>query len=508
MSSKPLVNALATAAAPDLRAWVRDNADEVEGVVDAALAVPENVALAEEVDFSAPTPLSFGDVSDLADDGLTDEQRKRALAWLKKRAERTEGEFDAQDAQNAIALLPGWSSEIIPSGYALSYPDPEHYSYSYTGKERHFWVDANEAARYTALPKGKKGKDMPPGLYAEKVEPVAPIFLTNKVMRKGWGSGLESVTLDKPVAAVQTTDGPVELFQNWHFVPYAGTTLYLVVKPVRVTPSEKVSLRVTNPTGETVEVSGGKASWKALFGERVLEKEGGRLVYRTIGGIGLAEAAKSVVDALTRKVETHDAFAQSQKGSWGGALCPVCFQRAAVTPVSNHMVDHRHQRPGWGYNVQPCEGNLYAPYKDSPAGTQMKLSGLRGTFDASVQGLRAVLAHPEKQSYRVKVYVKDEQGRPVYDVVSGKDKWGQNITKQVRREKEIVVRQGHSLFRDLYAKDVASRKQGIRVVADAIPFYAAAVRVWERGLDNLSPILAATRKADAPALPRDLFPEG
>jgi hypothetical protein len=504
--SKPLVNALATAAAPDLRAWVRLNADEVENVVDDALAVPENVALAEEVDFSIPTPLSFGAVADLAEDGLTDEQRKRALSWLDKRAHYAEGAFDAEEAHNALSLLPGWSSEIVPSGYALFYPDPESYSYSNTGKERHFWVDANEAARYTVLPRGKKGKDMPPGLYAEKVEPVAPIFLTDKVMRRGRDSGLVSVTLDVFVAAVQTADGPIELTQNWHFVPYTGTTLYLVVKPVLVTTSGKVSLRVTNPKGETVEVSGGKSAWKALYGERNWKY--GQGYVSSVGGLGLGEAASAVVDALTRKVAAHEAFAKANKGGWGGALCPVCFQRAAVTPVSNHMVDHRHQRPGWGYNVSPCEGRGYAPYMESPAGTQARLEDLRRAFDAHATSLRDVLAHPEKQVYTVKVYVKDEFGSLVYDKVSSKGRWGQNTIEQVPRKKESVVRHGHSLFHDLYEKDVKARRAYIRAIADSIPFFVGAVRAWREGLDDTSPILAATRKSDAPALPRDLFPNG
>lgn len=498
-----MVDALSKSAVPTLRAWVDDHRATVESVVAGAVdATQENVALAEEVDFTLPTPLAFGTVSDLQDDGLTDEQRKRALAWLKKRADRTEGAFDAEEARIALALIPGWRSEILPGGMATTYPDPENYSYTHDGKDRNFWVDADTAARYTVLPKDKRGRDMPPGLYAEKVEPVSPILLTNTVMRRAWGRGLEEVSLDKPVAAVQTEDGPVELAQNWHFVPYAGTTLYLVVKPVLVAPSSKAALRVTNAQGRTAVVSG-KAAWTALYGERSWVSGKGRV---NEGGLGLQEAAKATVDALARKVEAREAFAKSQQG-WGGALCPVCFQRAAVTPTSRHMVDHRHTRPGWGYNVAPCDGNRFPPYKESPEGSKYKLGNLRNAFDTRVATLRDTLTHPEKQEYTVKVYVKDTRGSPVYDYVTVEDRYGNEVTKHVRREKSITVRQGHPLFRDLYAKDVKAQRMHILAIADAIPFYAAAVRVWKPGLDDMAPIYAGMRReADKPALPADLFP--
>ena len=500
MSSKPLVNALATAAAPDLRAWVRSNADEVEGVVDAALAVPENVALAEEVDFSAPTPLSFGDVADLAEDGLTDEARKRALAWLNKRASRTEGEFDAQDAHYAISLLPGWRSEVLTTLRAVPMNS--------TTRDGAFPRALVEAGFVHVPVKGNREPSVGSSPFGggSNIEGVS--YATN------YGDAAESLRVTPEIAATFSTFDPKKMkvkdlpAGRWAVsIEWRDDGDAVLTKPVLVF-EERGGIRVTNPEGETATVSGGKTTWKALYGEHVLGWEGNRRVYRTVGGLGLAEAAKGIVDALARKVEAREAFTKANKGGWGGALCPVCFQRAAVTPSSRHMVDHRHTRPGWGYNVAPCEGNRYAPYKESSAGSQYALDGLRGSFDALNTSLRDVLAHPEKKSYRVKVYVKDEFGYPVYDKVPAKDWRGRETTKQVRREQEITVRQGHPLFRGLYEKDVKARKQQIRAVAASIPFYTAAVRVWEPGLDTTEPILAATRKTDAPALPRDLFPEG
>lgn len=492
MTRNPLVNALATAAAPDLRAWVRSNADEVEGVVDAALAVPENVALAEEVDFSAPTPLSFGDVADLADDGLTDEQRKRALAWLKKRAERTEGEFDAQDAHYAISLLPGWSSEIVETRRTVPLNG--------TTADGSFPAALVEAGFVHVPVPGNRTPTAGAGYTSgnkSNIEGVSRVSFDNE----------EAIRVTPEIAATfhpfdakktKVKDLPAGRWAAGFRSESGGTVL--LMKPVLVF-AEHGGLRVTNAKGETATVTGGKAAWKALYGERDRN-------WNYTGGLGVVEAAKGIVDALARKVEAREAFTKANKGGWGGALCPVCFQRAAVTPSSRHMVDHRHTRPGWGYNVAPCEGNRYAPYKESSAGSQYALDGLRGSFDALNTSLRDVLAHPEKKSYRVKVYVKDEFGYPVYDKVPAKDWRGRETTKEVRREQEITVRQGHPLFRGLYEKDVKARKQQIRAVAASIPFYTAAVRVWEPGLDTTEPILAATRKTDAPALPRDLFPEG
>lgn len=493
MSSKPLVNALTAAAAPDLRAWVNANADEVENVVDAALEVPDDVTLAEVVDFSIPTPLAFGDVADLADDGLTDEQRKRALAWLKKRADRSEGEFDAGVAHDAISLLPGWSSEVLETRRAVAMNS--------TTAETSFPVALVEAGFIHVPVKGNYEPTLGGGWRGqsniEGVSRASDSYDDEQSIRVTPEIAATFLPFDAKKTKVK--DLPAGRWVAGR-VRYEDGGIVRLFKPVLVF-AEQGGLRVTNAKGETATVTGGKSAWKAFYGERDRS-------WNYTGGLGMKEAAKAAVDALTRKVETHDAFAQANKGAWGGALCPVCFQRAAVTPTSRHMVDHRHQRLGRGYNVHPCEGNHYAPYKDSPAGTQAQLDGLRIQFDARITDLRDVLAHPEKQTYKVRVYVKDDKGNFIYDTVPARNKWGEHYTETVRREQEIVVRQGHPLFRDLYVKDVKARKDYIRAVADAIPFFVGAVRVWEPGLDNLSPILAATRKTDAPPLPRDLFPSG
>jgi hypothetical protein len=491
VSSKPLVNALATAAAPDLRAWVNANADTVENVVDAALEVPDDVTLAEEVNFSAPTPLAFGDVADLADDGLTDEQRKRALAWLKKRADRSEGEFDAEVAHDAISLLPGWSSEVLETRRAVAMNSTTAETSFPVALVTAGFVHVPVKGNYTpTLGGGWRGQSN-----IEGVSRASASYDDEQTIRVTPEIAATFRLFDKKT---KVKDLPAGRWAASRRDESGGTVV--LTKPVLVF-AEQGGLRVTNAKGETATVTGGKSAWQAFYGERDRS-------WNYTGGLGMKEAAKSVVDVLTRKVETRDAFAQANKGAWGGALCPVCFQRAAVTPTSNHMVDHRHQRLGWGYNVQPCEGNRYAPYKDSPAGTKARLEGLHGLFDASIVNLRDMLAHPEKQTYTVRVYVKDDEGNFIYDKVPARNKWGEHYTETVRREKEVSVKQGHPLFLDLYRKDVKARKEFIRAVADSVPFIAAAVRVWEPGLDTMSPILAATRKTDAPALPRDLFPEG
>lgn len=488
-----MVDALSKNAVPTLRAWVDDHRATVERVVAGAVdATQENVALAEEVDFTLPTPLAFGAVSDLQDDGLTDEQRKRALAWLKKRADRTEGAFDAEEARIALSLLPGWSSEVLTTLRAVPM-NPT----TADGAFPRALVEAGFV--HTPVPGNRK-----PSVGVSYPSNIEGVSYATK-----YGDKDESIRVTPEIAATFRTFDPKKTkAKDLPAGRWAGEIRWsdngsaVLTKPVLVF-AEPSSLSVTNAQGETVTVSG-KAAWKALSGERVWGRlgEGSKIV----GGIGLTEAAKAVVDALARKVEAREAFAKSQQG-WGGALCPVCFQRAAVTPTSRHMVDHRHTRPGWGYNVSPCDGNRFPPYKESPEGSKYKLGNLRKAFDTRVATLRDTLTHPEKQEYTVKVYVKDAHGSAVYDYITVEDRYGNEVTKHVRREKSITVRQGHRLFRDLYARDVKAQRMHILAIADAIPFYAAAVRVWKPGLDDMAPIYAGMRReADKPALPADLFP--
>ena len=486
-----LVDALSTDAVPTLRVWVDDHRATVESVVAGAVdATQENVALAEEVDFTLPTPLAFGTVSDLQDDGLTNEQRKRALAWLNKRADRTEGEFDAEEAQIALALIPGWRSDVVTTLRAVPM--------NATTADGSFPAALVEAGFVHVPVPGNRT----PSVGSSRASNIDGVAYATK-----YGDKDEALRVTPEIAATfRTFDAKKTKVKDLPAGRWAADIRWsddgsaVLTKPVLVF-AEPGGLRVTNVRGETVTVSG-KAAWRVLYGERQWVTGKGNV---NKGGLGLQEAAKTVVDALSRKVATQEAFAKSQQG-WGGALCPVCFQRAAVTPTSRHMVDHRHQRPGWGYNVSPCDGNRFPPYMESPEGSKYALGNLRKSFDTHVATLRDTLTHPEKKAYTVKVYVKDTRGSPVYDYVTVKDRFGRDTTKHVRREKQITVRQGHPLFRDLYAKDVKAQRAQILAVADAIPFYAAAVRVWKPGLDDMAPIYAGMRReADTPALPADLF---
>jgi hypothetical protein len=497
MSSKPLITALASAAAPTLRGWVQRNAAKVERVADAALAVPDDVTPTSDQPVEEVfTPLVFGDVADLTDDGLTDEQRKRALAWIDKRAHNVEGEFDAEDARLAISLLPGWRSEVVEtlravpmnnttadrsfpaalveaglthvpvrgnqapslgeSGYRASNIEGARDVTRYGDKDHRIYVTDEIAARFQPYDAKKtKVKDLPAGLWAAEITRVRE----GAPLAEQHGPG---VVLTKPVVVIAEAGG----------------------------------LRVTNPAGVTETISG-KSAWTALYGARDRN-------FRYAGGLGITEAAKAVLAKLERKVATRTAFAAVNKGGWGGALCPVCFQRAAVTPTTRHMVDHRHTRPGWGYNVAPCEGRLFPPYKDSPEGSQASLRSLRERIPQQIADLRDVLAHPEKQSYTVKVYVRDERGQPVYEPAPPNA--GRFRGAKVQQTKLVTVRQGHRLFPERYAADVKRRREEIMAAANSVPFYQAAVRVWHKGLDTAEPIAADVREADTPELPRDLFP--
>ena len=490
MSSKPIVRTLASAAAPTLRAWVDTHASAVESVVDGVLAVPDDVVLVPGANEQEVfTPLAFGDVADLKADGLTDEERKRALSWLKKRASRLEGDFDAEDANLAISLLPGWSSEILTTLRAVPM--------NATTADGAFPRALVEAGFVHAPVKGNRDPSLGGWRGASNIEGVSSVTV--------YGDKEETLRVTPEIAAtfrpfdakkVKVKDLPAGRWAG--SITQRGDGDVNLTKPVLVF-AEQGGLRVTNATGQTAEVSGGKSGWKALYGESVWKLGEGS---RTVGGLGLKEAADGVVGAVERRVQARAAFAEGNTG-WGGAMCPVCFQRAAVTPTTRHMVDHRHKRPGWGYNVQPCEGNQFPPYKESPAGSEATLANLRSRVPALIEQLRRVIAHPEEQSYPVKVYVMDAQGRPVYDLVPS-PAWAQRKEKKQRTE-TVVIRKGHIRFRDFYAQDIKRRKAEILAAANAIPFFASAVRVWKPGLDTAEPINAGIRQTDKPALPADLF---
>jgi hypothetical protein len=496
MTRKPLVDALSSAAAPSLRAWVADHRTAVEGVVDAATAAPTRVVLAEENEPETPEePLAFGDVEDLKDDGLTDEERKTALAWLRRRVNRFGGTFDAQEAHTALRLLPGWSSEVVPGNLVVSTDPPE--PYAYTDKDREVLVPEAVARTYTVLPKGKKARDMPPGQYAEKVVPfpatVEPVSRAYAWVPRGWYD-LPPGTVGYATGEQDEHGEPVVFALSRMFQPYVGSALFRLVKPATVTADPKrTALRVTDPLGNTATVEGAKA-WDVLYAG------------------GLQQDAEALVEALARRVQVRE---QMTKQEWGKHLCPVCFGYAAVTPSTNRMVDHRHRRPGWGYNVAPCEGNRFAPYKDAVDGTTWVLGNLERQYKTLVSGLRDTLAHPEREVYRVKAYVLDEKGKPVMEpdptrTVFSLPPWERREGRVPMRKRvvEVEVRQGHPLFAEQYAEHVASYRASIRNIRNSIPFFRAAVRSWHAGADKAAPILAVMDRSDKPALPADLFPEG
>lgn len=493
-ANKPLVTSLATAAAPSLRAWVRLNADEIEGVVDAALAIPANVEPThlseEEEEGEVFTPLAFGDADDLAEDGLSDEQRKRALSWLKKRAARTEGEFDAGEAHNALSLLPGWSSEILETRRAV----PMNGTTAGTA----FPVALVEAG-FTQIP-APSGRVQSPTVgdgytsgRKSNIEGVSRVSFDDE----------EAIRVTPEIAATflpfdakktKVKDLPAGRWVAGR-VRYEDGGTVLLFKPVLVF-AEKGGLRVTNAKGETATVSGGKSGWKALYGESKWKLGEGSW---TVGGLGLAAAADALVKPLERRVKAREGAA----ATWGKHLCPVCFGHAAVTPSTQHMVDHRHRRPGVGYNVAPCAGNRFAPYKESPKGTRWALQNYRNELPRMVESLRFALEHPEKQAYKRKVIVKDERGLPILDLVPPHE--ASYRGEKRTRTQYVVVRYGHPFFQQEYERDLRIQRRELKALRDSIKFYAAAVRLWEPGLDNILAISKGMRDEDTPAIPAGLL---
>lgn len=436
------------------------------------------------------TPLAFGDVAFLEDDGLTDEQRKRALTWLKKRSEHTEGVFDAEDAHLGISLLPGWSSTVQTVTRAVSLNS--------TTSGTSFPAALVEAG-LTQIPSSSGRVRSPtlgePGYGESNIAGVRAIGYYDDPRI------IADVSIAKTFREYDPKKVKVKSLPAGRWatdIKVRGDGTAVIEKPTLVF-AEQGGLTVTNAEGKTETLKGGKSAWKILYGDRIFVSGVG---FKNKGGMGLQEAAQGVVPPLEQKVETRAAFARSNERAWGGALCPVCFQRAAVTPTSQHMVDHRHTRPGYGYNVAPCEGNRFAPYMLSPEGSAWMLERLEAILPVRLEKLRNVIANPTKQTYTTKVNVRDEKGDIVYDLVPS-HKARYRGEKNERME-VVPVKYGHKLYDEKYAKHVKTLKAELAATRNAIPFYAAAVRVWKKGLDEMEPILRGIRETDKPALPPEL----
>jgi hypothetical protein len=430
------------------------------------------------------TPLAFGDVAYLEEDGLTDEQRKRALTWLKKRAERTEGVFDAEDAHLAISLLPGWSSKVLTTTRAVSLNS--------TTSGSSFPVALVEAGLTHDTKPGNRSPSLgEPGYRESNIVGVRAVGYYDD----------PRIIADTAIAATFREYDPKKVkvkslpAGRWATsIRGRGDGTATIEKPTIVF-AEQGGLEVTNPEGVTETAKAGKSAWTAFYGTRDRN-------WKYSGGLGMVAAAQAILPSLEQKVETRAAFTKSNERAWGGALCPVCFQRAAVTPTSQHMVDHRHTRPGYGYNVAPCEGNRFAPYMLSPEGSAWMLQNLEAVLPRKIEKLRIVIANPTKQVYSTKVNVRDERGDIVYDLVPP-NKARYRGEKKERMEVEPVT-YGHKLYAEKYERHVKTLKAELAATRNAIPFYAAAVRVWKKGLDEMEPILRGVRETDKPALPPDL----
>jgi len=363
---------------------------------------------------------------------------EESLRWLRGRARSLKGDLDVDRAAKAIRLLPGWRAEAAPAkkvvplngntefekfpkamlaletAQGIQHPKSERGYYNlsdfflfeqYGSKPGDFLTPLALASTYTVVPKGFDYANAPQGKYAEKVTPIQ--------------------------------GAPDQHLPDWFpkGVPYSRLSKVTVV----LDEGDPV-LRVAAPGGSLAAIPSGAKAWKALY------------------DLGIAEAAAEQVGTVERRVE---AWKRSAEVGWNRSLCAWCFSPAAVTPVSGHMVDHRYTRQGVGENVNPCPGNRYAPYAKSPEGTEAHARVLEKTLEGEKKYLEKMLAHPETQTYYVKVETRDARGRLT---VSYDD-----------------VRMGDPRFPK--AHDVAVRKQR-QLIADfrrTIPFLRAAVRLWQPG---------------------------
>jgi hypothetical protein len=341
-----------------------------------------------------------------------EEQPQIALRWLRNRAKGLKGEFDESAFRYGLYYLPGWSWSIRPVNVAVT----DIWNVRRT-VERFGGKPEENKMPYTRQPelwkraKPKDAPNLPPGLYAAS-----------------------------PIKPSTFTPGP------WTRDTYfAADGWFEIEKPFVVEPGGQVY--VVSNGRETRESTAGAGLWKALY------------------ELGLQEAAAQIAD----KMQATKAQARE---SWGKEMCPICFGYASVTPTSKRMVDHGHKRPGWGYNVGPCEGNECQPFSTSKECTEEARNGLVRLLQSLLSQLAYEQSSPDDWTYTVREwngkYQKDQDGRYLRDA-------HHNLVKEMVERK--VTRRDPD-YAKIQQASWARRKAQAREFASHLRFYNAALSVW------------------------------
>lgn len=393
--------------------------------------------------------------------------QKAIVAWLRARARKSGGAFDADLAEAAFQHMPGWT--ITPTTTLL-----------------YVNANTNDAVRHTISAKNH---------YA---------LVAEDYTQKGWWhfEGAEGVqfvkvlgdakgkpVVDDPIPGTfYVTDGPKDgMWGSTHTKrvksPAIGVAAWVVKAP------NGASTLVTDKPRSPSEPLIADAFWKWAYASATYDRATGI----THGATGLDTAAAAALPAVEAAVPRAAILTAHPHGY---DTCSVCFgshalaknekvKDAGINPETGKpwvtIMDHGYRRPGWGYNVEPCPGTRYPPYPASPAGTKAYLRGLEAAaagIPTWIEALKAG-AHPDgsRVEVTVKAYATDPKtGKRIPETDQDKiARYGEWKIEDVR------VFKGHKLWPAVQRDLIGQSKARLRSLWDVIPFYRAAVRVWTKG---------------------------
>jgi hypothetical protein len=489
-----MIDALRTAAAPALRAWIDANARDVLAAVRRATdrAVPSTTIrdLVEEQFTHEPSPIEaiIASAARAPTVELSPERRaalraereeltwkrrksyaegarlreinaelagnmdqKEVVRWLKARARKLAGGFDPDVVVGAFRFLPGWRIEETDTFYPVTYATSDAVSR---------WLSAQVGRSVAHL---RVESSLYPRWFDIRVD-----AWRDPATRATVPADIEglAVLVDHVRVVGADTKGKLTLP-----VTADAGTLY-TAQMQRGASENALSLRgiVLGVRGWTFTAPDGASFTLPEKPHEAHDAIDGGAVYKWAYAHGLDVQAEAAIPTAEAAVPLARADGAEY---WSRNLCQVCFRAHALTPLRGVLVDHGHRRPGWGYNVQPCRGSGVVSYAASATTTALEAEVMVRTLHNLQAEYAALAAGGADVVFDVKVYTRTPEGRKVRET----DEERRRRYGEWRIHDERVDRT-HPLWTTVRQTQMQQTARSIRGLQSTIPFFRSAVRQW------------------------------
>lgn len=156
--------------------------------------------------------------------------------------------------------------------------------------------------------------------------------------------------------------------------------------------------------------------------------------------------------------------------------CACCFNDQKVKP-NGKMFKHGYERPGYGYILGGCPGDMYAPYQVSVEGTLHMSDLVAAAIDATERSLQALVA-AKTIEVPVEVWIPraERTGKQSYKMVFFTMNEGEAAKAVVD---ERGVRHWLGNFDDVKAQMVKSTERRIESMKNDLRFFQNKVVEWK-----------------------------